>query len=399
MLHAVIMAGGSGSRLWPESRSYCPKQLLAIGSDYTLIQKSVLRLLPLVPTERIYVATNPRLGPALLGSINQLAAPGGGDGNGDGNGNGNGDDGSKRGAFRPLTDSSLILEPVARNTAACIGLAAVRCLQEDPDAVMAVMTSDHLISPVENFAENVRFAAKLVEESPERLVIFGIRPAYAAESFGYIQRGELAAETSDRLPATADSQRAFHVVQFKEKPPRETAEEYICTGHNFWNSGMFLWKARTILDRLREYQPDLGAAFDRIGESWNTPNRDSVIDREFAAMRSVSIDCAVMERAPNVLVVEANFDWDDVGSWGALERLRPRDENGNTIDAPHCITIQTKGTIVRNQDPSHLIALVGVQDLAVVHTPDATLIINKRDEEAVRKVVQELKQSGLDVWI
>lgn len=386
MLHAIIMAGGSGSRLWPESRSYCPKQLLAIGSEYTLIQQSVLRLLPLVPEGRIYVATNPRLGPALLDSINQLAAPGGGNG-------------SQCGAFRPFTDSSLILEPVARNTAACIGLAAVRCLQEDPDAVMAVMTSDHLIGPIEKFVENVRFATKLVEESPNRLVIFGIRPAYASESFGYIQRGELAAESIGSLSATADSQRAFHVVQFKEKPPRETAEEYLRTGRFFWNSGMFLWKAQTILDRIREYQPDLGAAFDRIAESWNTSDRDSVIDREFSAMRSVSIDCAVMERAPNVLVVEANFDWDDVGSWGALERLRPQNENGNTIDAPHCITIQTKGTIVRNQDPNHLIALVGVQDLAVVHTPDATLIINKRDEEAVRKVVQELKQNGLDVWI
>ena len=364
MLHAIIMAGGSGSRLWPESRANHPKQLLKIGADTPLIRQSVDRIRELIPPERIYLSTNARLAKALLDAV------------------------------EVLPPESAIVEPAGRNTAACIALAAVHCLKKDPDATMVILTSDHRIAPEEDFQNCVIAAAKLVEQDPTRLITFGIVPRWPSESYGYIHRCSGSGEIVSGV-------NVYKVKEFKEKPSRDVAESFLKDGHYFWNSGMFVWKAQTILDNIAQFEPELGAAFDAIAKAWDSDpeTRQKVLTQQFTAMKSISIDYAVMERSSNVSVVEASFDWDDIGSWTSLERLSKQDEQGNTIQCKRYVCVDTEGTIVRCSDPNHLIATVGVRDLAIIETPSATLVINKKNEEAVRKAVEQIKENDWTQWL
>jgi len=358
MLHAVIMAGGTGTRFWPESRAARPKQLLRMLDDETMIRSTVERLGDLVPLDRVLVATTE----ALAGQIAEQLSE--------------------------LPREAVLAEPCKRNTAPCIGLAAIRICRDDPEGTMAVMPADHVIGPAEVFRDAVRFAADLVEEKPERIVTFGIRPSYPAESFGYIERGE-------RLRADAEgSPPVYRVRQFREKPDAEVARQYLESADFYWNSGIFVWKAQTILDALRTHRPEMYERLERIADAADTRDFAEVLHREFAAIEAVSIDYAVMEHATDVLVVEAPFDWDDLGSWQSLARLRGADEQGNTIAAKH-LGIDTTGTIVRGTG-DHLIVTLGLKDCLIVHTPDATLVADKSQEESIRKVVEMLEQRGLD---
>lgn len=362
MLHAIIMAGGAGTRFWPESRADRPKQLLGMVGDRTMIQATAERLGGLVPPDRVWVATTERLAPQIAGQLPELRR------------------------------DAIIVEPCKRDTAPCVGLAAVRVLREDPEATMALMPSDQVIAPDEAFQEAVRLAADLVEEDPRRLVTFGIRPTYPAESFGYIERGEplatAAAEGREHAPSV------YRVRKFHEKPKADAAAKYLESGSFYWNSGIFLWKARTILDELARRQPEMHARLVRIGEAAGRPDFDDVLAAEFAAIRPISIDYAVMEHAEEAVVVEAAFDWDDVGSWRALERLHRADAQGNVIAAARHLGIDTAGTIVRCEDPNHVVVTVGVEDLIVIVTPDATLVADKRREESLRRVTKLLEERG-----
>jgi mannose-1-phosphate guanylyltransferase len=360
MLHAVIMAGGTGTRFWPESRLRQPKQLLRIIGRQTMIRATVDRLGDLVPPQRLLVATTARLAGQIAEELSELPR------------------------------EAILAEPCRRNTAPCIGLAAIRVSRDDPQATLAVMPADHVIGPAEVFRDAIRFAASLVEQQPERLITFGIRPSYPAESFGYIERGErLEGELpASRQPAPA----AYRLRQFREKPSAEVAREYLRAGTFYWNSGIFLWKARTILDALAHYQPQMCRRLGRIADAADTPRFDEVLRREFSAVESISIDYAVMEHASNVVMVEAPFRWDDVGSWQAVARLQGTDAEGNTIAAKH-LGLNTSGTIVRGSD-DHLIVTVGLEDCIIVHTPDATLVANRHDEESIRRVVELIEERG-----
>jgi mannose-1-phosphate guanylyltransferase len=360
MLHAVIMAGGSGTRFWPESREARPKQLLPLLGPRSMMQATVDRLGDLVPRERIVVATAAHLAAAVRQQLPLLSA------------------------------EAILSEPCKRDTAPCIALAALTISRRDADATMVVLPSDQAIAPVEAFQHALRFAVALVDEAPRRIVVFGVRPTYPAVSFGYIERGEplavARAAVGDQPPAV------FRAKRFREKPEAAVAQEYVATGEFYWNAGIFVWKASTILRAVAEHQPEMYRRLETIAAALGTPEYDTVLAREFAAIRPISIDYAVMEHAEDVVVVEATFDWDDLGSWHALARLRGADALGNTISARH-LGLNTKGTIIRG-DSEHLIVTVGLEDCIVVHTPDATLVASRRDEESLRRVVELLRDRG-----
>jgi mannose-1-phosphate guanylyltransferase len=393
MLHFVIMAGGAGTRFWPESRAARPKQLLPLAGARTMLQMTLDRLGPLASEQNIWVLTAAPLVDAVAKQLPQLPR------------------------------ERILGEPCKRDTAPCIGLAALMISRHDPEATMVVLAADHVIRPAEKFQEAVSLAASLVEERPERIVTFGIKPTYPATIFGYIQRGEPLEKAEERQKAEGRRQKggqesgvrsqesgspahlftrspahllthpsAYHVAQFREKPPANVAEEYVASGRFYWNSGMFVWKAATILAALEERQSETISRLKAIVAAAETPDFNAVFNREFAAIKGISIDYAVMENAKEVAMVEASFDWDDLGTWQAVARQSPADAQGNTIAGRH-IGISTANSIIRADD-QHLIATVGVSDLIVVHTPDATLVANRHDEESVRRIVKMLEERG-----
>jgi len=283
-----------------------------------------------------------------------------------------------------VSPQAILVEPCKRDTAPCIGLAAMQISRSDPDATMAVMPSDHVIAPEGVFQNAIRFGAKLVEAAPRRLVTFGIRPTYPAEGFGYIERAEpLESDVggpSDDLPA------AYRVKRFREKPTADVARQYVSAGQFYWNSGIFLWKALVV-------------HLERIADAAGTPGFDEVLTREFTAIEPISIDYAVMEHAREVVVIEAPFDWDDVGSWRALERIRQVDADGNVVDAARHLGLNTSGSIVRSTNRDQLVVTVGVKDLIVIVTPDATLVAEKNDEESIRGVTRLLEDRAWDEYL
>lgn len=354
MLHAVIMAGGSGTRFWPASRRDTPKQLLRLLGDRTMIQATADRLAGLVSSQELLIVTNRRLVPAIAEQLPDVSR------------------------------DSIVGEPCKRDTAPCIGLAAVLLAARDPDALMLVLPSDHVISPIEKFQQAVRDGVSLIEQDPDRIVTFGIRPSYPAESFGYIERG--AALTDGGTTS------AYKVARFREKPSLQVAKEYVDSGKFYWNSGIFLWRAQTILAALEKFEPTMSAHLTIIGQHVGKPDFDEVLQQEFAAISGKSIDFAVMEHYSPVEVIEAPFAWDDVGSWQALSRMIPADEQGNAIDGNH-LGIESTGCIVRTE-ANHTVVTIDVHDLVIVQTADATLVAPKTAEERVREVVRQLEEKG-----
>ena len=368
MLHAVIMAGGSGTRLWPESRTSRPKQFLRFGEE-TLLGATVARLGALVPMERVCVVAGRSMQPLVAESL-----PG-------------------------LPPDNLIAEPAARNTAPCIGLAAIKLLKEDPDAVMVVLPADHIITPATRFCETIRFAVDLIDEVPERLVTLGIKPTFPSTSYGYIQRGNRL--MTPVAAAQTELSGAYEVVKFHEKPPLATAERFLDDGHYSWNAGIFVWRARTILDLIDRFEPEIGQRLRMIADYWTSPKRREILETEFIAMKKISIDYAVMERAESIVVIDAPFEWDDVGTWCALDRIHADqiDADGNLALGMQLLAVNARRNIVRGNDSERLVALLGVEDLIVIETDQATLIAKKESEELVRNVIEELKNKGMQKYL
>ena len=359
MLHAMIMAGGSGTRFWPASRKSNPKQLLNLTGQRSMIQSTADRLTGLCPLENLLIVTNQSLVDAISQQLPEV----------------------------PRT--SIIGEPAKRDTAPCIGLAAALIASRDPEATMVVMPADHVIGPDDVFQDALNHAADLVEEDPSRIVTFGIKPSYPAEAFGYIERtGE--ALYQKRLPS-------FSVNRFREKPDLETAKAFLEAGSFYWNSGIFVWKVKTILAALQEFQPAMLTRINTIAGTIGTPNFEETLQREFCAIEGTSIDYAVMEKHENVMVVEAPFQWDDLGNWSAIPRLKGMNESGNTIAGDH-IGINTENSLIRTED-GHLIVTIGMKDCIVVHTPNATLVADKSQEQSIKQVVAELESRGLDQYL
>lgn len=359
MLRALIMAGGSGTRFWPQSRQSLPKQFLRFFGERSLLQLAYDRIKGVVGAQGVFVFTNERLV------------------------------GRTREQLSELSSDHVVGEPCGRDTAACIGLAASILAARDPHSRMIVLAADHLIQPTEAFHAAVRAADDFCQSHPEALVTFGIRPTRPATAYGYLRRDEKCGEPGG-VPV-------YRLAGFHEKPDLARAEEFVASGEYFWNAGIFCWRTETILSEIERLEPALFRAVCRIVDAWNTPRRESVFASEFERLEKVSIDFAVMEKSKEVYMIEAPFEWDDVGSWGALERVLPADEAGN-VGIGARLALDTRSTIVVTSD-DHLVATLGVSDLIIVHAGDATLIAHKKDEQEVKRLLSMLESQGLEQYL
>jgi mannose-1-phosphate guanylyltransferase/mannose-6-phosphate isomerase len=351
MLIPLILSGGSGTRLWPISRRNLPKQFLALTAPETLFQQTISRaaLLPDAAAPVVVASDDHRfLAAEQLQELN-------------------------------VTGASILLEPVARNTAPAIAVGALRALEKAEDALVLVLPADHLIGDSASFSEAVAKARPLAEQG--WLVTFGIRPDRAETGFGYIQRGEALG---------ADS---FKVNQFVEKPELAVAEGYVASGLYDWNSGMFLFRASRYLEELGKYAPAMLEAAKTAYERANTDLDFIRLDSDaFAQAPSDSIDYAVMEKTAHAAVVPVSCEWSDIGSWEALWMSAEKDANGNHFDGD-VIAIDTNGTLVRTHK-RHMVATLGLEDVIVVTTPDATLVARRDASQDVKKIVDQLKAAG-----
>jgi mannose-1-phosphate guanylyltransferase len=360
MLHAVIMAGGGGTRFWPRSRSQRPKQFLTLAGNRSLLQQGCDRIEGLA-AGRTWIITGESYREETRKQLPELP-PG-----------------------------QVIGEPCGRDTAPCIGLGAALIARQDPQAVMMVMPADHVIEPEREFVRAAWVAEQMAEEYPNALITFGIPPAYAATGYGYIHRADEGAQRQGI--------NVYRVRGFREKPNEELAEQFLATGEYFWNSGIFVWKVATVLAALKKQKPQLHAGLCRIAEAWDSPQRDEILRREFPRLEKVSIDYAVMEpagKAGDVLVVQAPYRWDDVGSWLALERMHPQDADGNTILATHA-GLETKHCVIV-AEPGKLVTTIGVDNLLIVQDGDAILVADRREEGTVKQLVELLKKKGLEKY-
>jgi mannose-1-phosphate guanylyltransferase len=357
------MAGGGGTRFWPRSRMGKPKQFLALAGEQTLLQQTVERIEALVPPERTWVITG-------AAHVEETARQ-----------------------LPRLPPDRIVGEPCGRDTAPCIGLGAALIRQQDRDAVMAVMPADHVIEPAQEFRRAAQVAEQAVRDHPSALVTFGIRPTFAATGYGYIERGEEASRNQG-IPV-------YRVRSFREKPDEEVAREFAASGRYFWNSGIFFWRADTLLDALRAGRPNLADGLHRVADAWPTARRQAVLAQEYPGLEKISIDFAVMEKAAGqgrpVLVVEAPYQWDDVGSWLALERMNPQDAHHNTVLARH-VGEQTQRCIVVGE-PDRLIATAGVEDLIIIQDGDCILVADRKKEASIKALVEELRRRGMEKYL
>jgi len=348
MRHAVIMAGGAGTRLWPLSRHNRPKQLLRLFAGKSLLRIAFERLRGVFEPEQIHIITVADHLPMIAEELPEL--PG----------------------------ANLIGEPVGRDTANAVGFSAAILARRDPDATIGVFTADHLIRPEEVFACAVGRGLAAAEADPTALVTFGVTPTFAHTGLGYIHRGE---RIDDDL---------YVVQQFKEKPDEPTAERYVACGEYDWNSGMFAWRAEAILGELARHLPASHEALVRIADGWDGPDGPRLAAELYPTLEKISIDFAVMERAARVLVVSMPVEWLDVGSWPAVGAAVGADEADNVVVAPTHVKINSKNNIVVTED-DHLVALVGVENLVVIHSPDATLVCHQRESQRIKDLVAALQ--------
>ena len=360
MEYAVIMAGGRGTRLWPFSRNDRPKQLLPIVRGKSLLQLSYERLRALLPAERIFVCTGASQRETVLQNLPELPP------------------------------DNVLGEPEGRDTANAVGFPAAVLLKRDPNAVMAVVTADHVIEPVDQFIRSIKTAFEVVAEQPKALVTFGLIPTHGHTGLGYIHRGEA-------LTLRSGSKGAYRVQKFIEKPNKPDADRYVESGRYYWNSGMFVWRCDTVLNELAIHLPDAYAGLVKIGNAWDTPDAQAVLQANYPGLTRKSIDYAVMEPAStgkgkaHVVVVEMPVQWLDVGSWPALAETLPSDDHDNTVSGGVCVLVDSFNNIVVSQDPEHLVALLGVSDMIVIHTSDATLVCPKTEDQRVKELVDKVK--------
>lgn len=350
--YAMIMAGGAGTRLWPMSRRNMPKQLLPLVNGKSLLQLSAERLEGIVPAERRYVCALESYRPVIRDSLPQF------------------------------TDRQILGEPVGRDTVNAIGLTAVALSKQDPEAVFAVLTSDHIIEPLDEFKRKLELGIRLVEDDPMRFVTFSILPTEPSTAYGYVERGEPIAGTHG----------AYLAKRFVEKPDKVTARQYVASGQFGWNSGLFVFAARTFLDGLARFKPRAHEGLMRIAEAWGTPSQDEVVHKVYPALPKISVDYAVMEPACRdeeitVCTVAMGIWWMDIGSWPSFGETLSHDTHENASNTK-TLHLNSRNVLAVSDDPTHTIATIGCDDLIVVHTKDVTLVCPRDQDQRVREIAE-----------
>jgi len=357
-IFVVIMAGGAGTRFWPKSRVKNPKQFLKLLGKASLLKDTVRRALMLVEPNCCFVVTNKQYVDQVSDSIPDV----------------------------PM--QNIIFEPENRDTAPCIGLTAVKLSKIDSDGIMVVLPSDHFIGHEQVFVETLRTAAAFADRS-DYLMTLGIHPTAPQTGYGYICCGELLSDEG-KCPV-------YKVHSFTEKPDRIRALNFIRQGNYLWNSGIFVWKISSILKALDNYLPELFRKLKEIEPAIGTPEEESVLEREYLQFPKVSIDYGIMEKAPNIGTIKGGFVWDDVGSWSVLEKYLPKDERNNTLNGGKHISVDSRGCIIDSE--AKLIATIGVEDLIIIQSEDVMLVCRKDRDQEVKKLVEKLKDSGLDEYL
>lgn len=358
-LSVAILAGGSGVRFWPLSRKALPKQFLNFFGDKSLLADTAARLDGLVPPSRLWVLTNHR---HVERTRNQLPQ---------------------------VPPEQIVGEPVARDTAGCLAVAAALLVAQSPEARMLVLPADHLIRPIAAFQQAVQACQAVVAAHPEMLLTLGIPPTHPATGYGYLERGEDLG-TFEGVPA-------YRLSRFCEKPDTAQAREFLESGRFRWNAGIFFWRAASLLEQFETHEPAMAAAARRVADAWGTPQASAVFEAEFSAMRKVSIDYAIMEKAPRVAMVEAPFNWDDVGSWLALERHLSKTPEGNVVVGKHVGQATTNSVVVA--DSGKLVGTLGVENLIVVASGDAVLVAHRDREQEVKGLLDAMGQQNLDEYL
>jgi mannose-1-phosphate guanylyltransferase len=349
-MYAVIMAGGKGTRFWPRSREKMPKHLLDIVCERTIIQETIDRVAPLIPAENILIVTGASHADELMKQVPQIP------------------------------EKNIIIEPVGRNTAPCIGLAALYIKRKSPDDVMAVLPADHLIADAERFRHVLSAAAEMARRG-DYLLTIGITPTCPETGYGYLEKGP--------RKTTVRGEDFYAVKSIREKPALPQAKAFLERGGFYWNSGMFIWRVDTIVEALKKWLPDLHRGLSEIEPALGSNQEKSVIEHVYNKIHSISIDYGVMEKAENVLLVKGDFGWSDMGSWDALWEVLEKDEDGNAAHVQGCfVGVDSRNSLIHS--PRKLVALVGVEDLIVVETEDSLLVCKRGCSQDVKKVVETL---------
>jgi mannose-1-phosphate guanylyltransferase len=356
-MYSVVMAGGSGTRFWPESRQKRPKQLLALTGEQSLLQQTVGRMEPLTPADKVLIVTGESHAEAVKSQLDQLS-PG-----------------------------QVLAEPMGRNTAAAAGVAAAWVAKKDPGAVCLVLPADHLVTGEKLYMDVMNKAASTAAKQ-DVLVTLGLTPRYAATGFGYIEVGQVEDEAAPQV---------CHVKAFHEKPQLDIAQKYLESGRHFWNSGMFAWRAEVLLDEIKTHLPKLHAGIMELAPSLGTDNEDAAMAEIYPELPAISVDHGILEKTGNLRVVKADFGWSDVGSWDAMSDLWPADEQGNVARCEKLLAIESRDNVVMARN--RLVSLLGVEGLVTVVTDDVLLVMPKERCQDIKQVITRLKEGGLDDYL
>lgn len=358
MDYALIMSGGMGTRFWPKSRQNMPKQFLKTVGDRTMIQNTVDRIERCLPHDNICIVTNRKYVKMIKKQLPRIR------------------------------NENIFIEPYNKETATCIGFAAIKLLKRDPDAVMVVLPSDHMITNTGEFKKTITEALRIAK-SEDVLVTMGVVPTRPETAYGYIETGKL-------MPGYTDIP-VYRVKRFTEKPNKTIAQIFIDKGTFLWNSGMFVWRAATLVDNIQKYLPDLYACLMEMGKVVDTEDELRIVEEEYKKVDGISIDFGIMEKAQDVVVLKTKLDWDDIGNWNALDKYYVKDDENNIINGL-CSSIDTHNCMIFGD--SRLIATIGLNNLLVVDTGDTLLICDRERDQDIKEMVRQLdNMRGFDKFL